>query len=163
MSNIKLEELEAKYKELGQEIEKLKIKETSKVFPQVGDYYWFIPSYSEEVDSSKYYGAESDHYLQSIGNFFQYKEQAIAEYEARKVIAELKNCNGVKKFEEGECNYCVNVNMNCLDIYVECWNSNINGFGYVYFETKEYAIAAINQVGDERILKAAKWLACGEY
>lgn len=159
-----LKELEEKYIALGEEIAKLKIKETSKEFPQNGNYFWFVSNWS--TNTVDYYGFDNDatdQHLQSIGNFFQYEEQALAEYETLKVIQELKNCEGSRKFVVNDENYCLEYVSETEYIIVDYWYTTIKGVFDIYFDTEDAARSALDKVGRQRIINAIKWRAQGDY
>lgn len=158
-----LEELEEKYIALGEEIAKLKNKETPKEFPQIGDTYWFIPTCENLIDYHYFDNDEIDYKRQSIGNFFQYKEQAIAEYETLKVIQELKNCEGSRKFVVNDTNYCLEYRTKTGCIVINYWNTTIKGVFDIYFDTEDAARSALEKVGRQRIINAIKWRAQGDY
>lgn len=158
MSNI--QELEAKYIELGKEIEKLKA-EQPKEFPQIGDEYWFVDTVVCDTDYYKFENDATDQCLQKIGNFFQFKEQALAELETLKVIAELKKCKGVKKFVQYEDNFSIGADNAGFE--VSFWYDSPSGLFNIYFDSEESAQEAINKVGEQRIINAVKWQAEGDY
>lgn len=157
-----LSALKEKYNELGKEIQKLKEKEKVDSFLTEGDVYYYVSSIGE-VDYTWYRNDHIDEKLQAIGNFYQFKEQAEAEIEYLKVVQELKNCKGSKKFIAGEENYyhMLSILHNRLDV-------NYGMFFplapmLTYFESYADCNDAIGKVGKERIIKAIKWKHLQEY
>lgn len=153
-----LRELEAKYKELGEEIERIK---ADSAWPKSGDTYWVIG-----VRGQVFQGlCRNDSYdvdCVAIGNIFRTKEEVISEVESRKVIAELRRQPGIKKFVIEEYNFCLRIDFWSGTISTDHWYSIDQGWQSVYFESAEAVLAAIKAVGKERIIKAAKWWAQGE-
>ena len=144
-----LEELENKYKELGEEIEKLKAeKENEPWQPKYGEKYWFI-NYCNVVAASTWYGDQIDIGRYAISNVFRTLQEAEFRAEQLKVEAELKLF--VRPFKNNSKNYTI-----------QYWHSDekidITYFenmqcGNVYFPSEEIAQKAIDTVGEERIKK----------
>jgi hypothetical protein len=160
MNDIKA--LEAKYKELGAEIEALKESAKVKEWPQINDMYFTILNDGEIFCSHAYNVATINNGSKLIGNIFRTKEDAEKELETRKTIAELRAQPGRKKFYLGAANYCVANTFGHNSVYVESLLDCNYGFASTYFESKQAVQAAIIKVGEARILAAAKWLAMGE-
>lgn len=129
--------------------------------PKEGDEYWYVAGNGRALPMLWCDDSDDERCL-SLGNCFRTKEEAEKELEARKVIAELRQCKGARKFVSGKYNFSVSVRLNNMAVAVEYWEQAAGGFGQAYFETREQAEAAIQTVGVERILAAAKWLAMGE-
>lgn len=145
----KLETLEKKYKELGEEIERLKSeKENELGKPEHGDAYWFI-SHSGEVKPSIWYGDVTDEIRYELGNVFKTEEEAEFKVEQIKVEAELRRFS--KPFALDEQNYSIYFdhrrNMVRIDHYYFVQSNNI------VFDSKEIAQKAIDTVGTDRIKK----------
>lgn len=149
-----LEKIKAQIADLQKQIEELDA--THKEWPQVGDSYWIVDG-SGDVCMLTYGDWIGDPGAFSQGNAFRTKAEAEAERDARAVVAELRKQPGRKKFVSGEDNSCLFVNINMLCVSTDCWSCTDNGWNSIYFESRESAQAAINAVGADRILKAARW------
>lgn len=160
----KLDELKEQLAAIQKEIDCL---EASKVLPwsyvpDKGDRYCRI--YCDEVEEEVRINDELDNGCIKAGNCFETFEQAEKELETRKVIAELRRCEGVKKFETGEDNFgvCVVIEGGIYTVETCCCIGVLGAFAEVYFESEEAAEKAIRTVGSDRIIAAAKWMARGE-
>ena len=154
----KLEQAETLLKEVKEEMAK---KWEAKPWPQVGDQYW-VPSSTGGV---KDYRFSSDHVDKSyfeLGLAFKTKEQCEADSEARKVIYELKQQPGCERFVVGKTQWAVVVNLEECEVYQERWAHVCNLQDSVWFESREAGEAAIEAVGKDRVLKAARWFSTGE-
>lgn len=154
-----LTQLCQRYEELGAEIRRFQEQEDAKNWPQVGDSYYTIDTYGYvcivEAD-----GEHEDKGALSIGNVFRSQEHAEKEREAQRVVAELRRQPGRKSFEVYQQNYCVATSAVNQEVKVSCRDDHLSdGFGCVYFNSKEACQAAISAVGEDRILAAARWLA----
>jgi len=153
--------LEAKYKELGAEIDALKSAKV-KEWPQINDQYFTL------LNDGKIFTAHIRNVdlitngCKAIGNLFRTMAEATKELETRKTIAELRAQPGRKKFVDGEINYCVWVKLHGNLCIVDSYIGSDMGFASTYFESAEAAESAIKAVGAERILAASKWLSMGE-
>ncbi len=156
----KLAQLEAKYAELGAEIEKLKAEKTE--WPKVKDSYFAIDASGIGVHLLKWCGDANDRGFLNIGNCFRTREEAEAERDARLVVAELKRQPGAKKFDPSGQMYGFkpNLKFNMLS-YGRDFSLNFSWYS-TYFDSEESCKKAIVAVGEDRILKAARWWAMGE-
>lgn len=142
----KLEELEKKYKEFGEEIERLKEEQAHK--PKYGEDYWFI-RYDNEVISNIWYADDIDEARYELGNAFRTREEAEFRAEQLKVEAELRRFS--RPFEENKSNWVIIYEVDCNEITVfryctfQCCN--------IHFPSEEIAQKAIDTVGEERIKK----------
>ena len=144
-----LEELENKYKELGEEIEKLKAEkenETGKL--EHGDVYWFI-NHIGEIKLATWYGDPEDKTRYELGNVFIARWEASFKVEQLKVEAELRRF--ARPFVSNNRNYCLRYTHNSKVMYIEYFSSIQNSD--IYFNTAEIAQKAIDTVGEERIKK----------
>ncbi|MFE2840172.1 hypothetical protein [Aerococcus urinaeequi] len=137
-------------KSLKQRIAELEeLAKEEQEFPQYSDLYWFV-----DDEGVAYCTVYEDHHLdkhrQSIGNFFQTKEEAEFASEKLKVEAELRKFS--RPFEYGENNHiiCVEKNINRLFTIGRLVD---HYQGAIYFESKGKAEEAIRSVGAERIEK----------
>lgn len=145
----KLEELEKKYKELGEEIERLKSeKENELGKPEHGDAYWFI-SHSGEVKPSIWYGDVTDEIRYELGNVFKTEEEAEFRVGQLKVEAELRRFS--RKFVANEENFLFTYDHDIDEILIDnfVWTQYTN----IHFASREIALEAIDTVGEERIKK----------
>lgn len=153
------ERIEALETEFKGKIKALKAEvQREQEFPQNGDEYWFIDE-EGSVGSTLYDNHYIDDYYidrchQTIGNFFQTKEEAEFAVEKLKVEAELRKFSS--PFEIYGTNY---------HLYFDKDDGFDDGFmgigctttslvqGAIYFESEETAREAIRSVGKERIKK----------
>ena len=159
-TNQKIAELENQLTAIQQELDKLKQVEVEETWPKIGDTYHYV----HEFGYTTFITYDNDEYdlgAKAIGNMFRTEEEAEKEIEARKVIAELRSQPGSRKFVVGEDNHAVDVNLEDFKLDIEYWTTYCCGFGQVYFNTREDVENAIEVVGEDRILAAAKWLAIG--
>lgn len=118
-------------------------------FPQYSNVYWFINDECEAY-CTVYENHSIDRHRQSIGNFFQIKEQAEFAAEKLKVEAELRKFS--RPFEKGEYNSYIFFYID--GDYLEVgYKVSTPSQGAIYFESEEKAHQAIESVGEERIKK----------
>ena len=145
-----LNELEAKYKQLGEEIEKFKQEQakpkTGRWKPRYKEEYWVI---GQGGDTDIYTWIESlfDNDRYALGNCFETEAEAEFEVEKLKVFAELSEY--ATEFVKGSRHW---------DFY---WDHYSNELEYIwcdsykypvlYFPSKETAQQAIQDVGEERV------------
>lgn len=152
----KLDELKAAYDELGAKIKEM--EEAPKEWPQKGDKYFCLgPDGSVQT---YYFNAPLDQGCLAIGNVFRIREEAEAELDARKVIAELRQCEGARAFTNARQNWSIIASSTRL--VIRDWEMDFMGWGNAYFDSKETCKAAIIKIGQARIIAAARWLACRE-
>ena len=152
----KLQQAEALLKEVKEEMQ----KKEAKSWPQNGDTCWIY-----SVQGAFAYVFESsiaDSYNLNMGRAFQTKEQCEADFEARKVIYELKQQPGVVKFTAGTPQWTIRLDAKALQVFPDDWHSYCSLQDPVWFESEAAAKAAIATVGEDRILKAARWWSMGE-
>lgn len=155
-----LTELKKQYEALGKEIAKLKESVTTDKWPQVGDEYWYVYEDGSGVDymiTRSFGEGKKDSAMLAIGNCFRIREEAEAERDARLVVAELKRQPGAKRFTP-DC-YSVFIYDN-FEPFASI-TDRPNAFGQAYFDSYESCRNAIAAVGEDRILKAARWWAMG--
>lgn len=142
----KLETLEKKYKELGEEIERLKNGQAHK--PKYAEKYLFI-SPSGGLMSSVWHGNAVDVRRYAIGNVFKTQEEAEFRAEQLKVEAELRRF--ARPFVVGEHNYTLNFDhrTNCICTFSPSYTQE----GNIHFDSEKIALEAIDTVGAERIKK----------
>lgn len=144
---IKLNEIQAKYGEYLVDEDKLKellVKPKPKTVWDLkyGDEYWRI-----NTISNIYY----DTWIRENGNLFLTKEEAEFELERRKCeVIMLKY--GRRTFKYNKDNYLLRINNNDEKVEVGFW-SVYQFQGSIYFDTKELAQKAIDEIGEERLKK----------
>ena len=142
----KIEELEKKYKELGEEIERLKKEQEHK--PRYKEKYWFI-SLSNGVLSCLWFDDLIDKTRYELGNVFKTKEEAEFRFEQIKVEAVLKRF--ARHFVVDKGNFMLRYDHYRNEILIE--DFGFIQFSNIYFPTKEIAKKAIDTIGEERIKK----------
>lgn len=155
------EKVEAAERLLNEVKEEMAKTAEVKSWPQEGDEYWAPSSRGD----AKAYRFSSDHIDKSyfeMGLAFKTKEEALAEIEARKVVYELKQQPGCERFVVGKKRWTFAMNLADNEVFTDSWANACNLQDSVWFESREAAQAAIEAVGKDRILKAARWWAMGE-
>lgn len=111
-----------------------------------GDYYWYI-----DCDGglrNERWDSEYDHNVFVIGNAFKTKEEAEFMMEKLKVLHELSRFT--RPFEPLSENWCIYINGHGqIDYYSEDESQYL--YGDYYFNSKEEAIRAVEQIGEDRI------------
>ena len=136
-----IEEFEKRLKEVKDKYEKIK--------PKLGytETYWYI-HHDGRVFSDFWSDTQPEHNIFAIGNVFKTKEEAEFEVERRKVLHELKQLG--RPFEPLSENWCIYINEHGqIDYYSEDENQYL--YGDYYFNSKEEAIRAVEQIGEDRI------------
>ena len=118
-------------------------------FPQYSNVYWFINDECEAY-CTVYENHSIDRHRQSIGNFFQTKEQAEFAVEKLKVEAELRKFS--RPFEYGKFNYYLFFVIDGDNLKID-FTSYCQPQGAIYFESEEKAQQAVSTVGEDRIKK----------
>ena len=144
-----LEELEKKYKELGEEIEKLKAeKENEPWKPKDGEEYWFI-YHSGAVLSISWHGEPVDEKRYAIGNVFKTEEEAEFRVGQLKVEAELRRFS--RPFDENKNNFQLIYSHLSHKVAIDSCTYIL--LTNMHFPSEEIAQKAIDTVGEERIKK----------
>lgn len=125
------------------------LEKLAREFPQDGDEYWFIDD-EGSVGSTLYDNHYIDRYHQTIGNFFQTKEEAEFAAEKLKVEAELREFS--KPFVDDNDNYFIKINSYYKYLTVDS-DDSYQTQGTIYFESMEIANEAIDAIGVDRIKK----------
>ena len=141
------EELKA-LKERIAELERLEKEERG--FPQDGDNYWYIDD-EGSVFGTFYDNHYIDRYRQTIGNIFRNKYQADLAVEKLKAEAELRKYS--RTFKHGGDNYTFNFNHDEGKVVHVYASESYEELGSLYFESRDKAQQAIDEVGEERIKK----------
>lgn len=119
-------------------------------FPQFGDGYWYVDS-DTDIMYLAWYGGEYDQCRLSIGNVFKTKEQADLAVEKLKAEAELRKYS--RTFKHGGDNYTFNFNHDEGKVVHVYASESYEELGSLYFESRDKAQQAIDEVGEERIKK----------
>lgn len=154
----KLQELEKKYKELGEEIEK--IKKQGKVWkPAEGEQFYYLLS-TGCYDSSRYGNLyTSERY--AIGNCFKtIKEvKAVAEkiqiYTELKRLAEEINTKPVDWKNVKQWKYTLAYDFGQRKLIVDGWQYTQTA-GSIYSTNKDFLEIAKERIGEDRLLKLFK-------
>lgn len=153
-----LKALEQKYKELGEEIARQKAKQGENAWPCEGDTIFVLVSDGSIVEST-YYAEDERPFMLSQGNLFRTREHAEKERNARAVIKELRDQPGRRNFIDNTSNHSLNYDSFGLHrIDTDTWNTIDGGWQSIYFNSLESCEAAIQKVGEDRILAAVEWL-----
>lgn len=137
--------------ELEKELLELKelVKEEQE-FPQSGDDYWYVDD-EGSVFGTFYDNHYIDRYRQTIGNIFRNKYQADLAVEKLKAEAELRKYS--RTFKHGGDNYTFNFNHDEGKVVHVYASESHEELGSLYFESRDKAQQAIDEVGEERIKK----------
>lgn len=117
------------------------------------DMYYYIDCYGE-IDST-FYDCEEDVDIIKCGNAFLTREEAEHEVERRKCEAVLLKYGTMDMMSLGDGNkskYCIYLN-NFLNKIIVSDNYCIQSQGTIYFESKELAQKAIDEVTEDRLKK----------
>lgn len=135
-------------------IEKIPHKPKSVWDLKYGDDYWYINSFGHVRKTS--YGLEDDFKrMIEYGNAYLTKEEAYHEAERRKCEAILLKYGTMNMMSLGNGNkskYCICIN-NFLNKIIVSDNYCIQSQGTIYFESKELAQKAIDEVTEDRLKK----------
>lgn len=110
--------------------------------------YFYINSVGH-IRCATFHSFIVDDYRLDIGNLFKTKQEAKHEVERRKVLAELKKYSS--EFEYGKENYFMYYHNKYKMVLISC--EEIAQRSELYFESNEKIKQAIENVGEERIIK----------
>ena len=155
----KLQELKKKYKELGEEIERLE-KKRDVWKPQHNEQYFFIKTHGE-IDWTYW---EDDNYFDTeryeIGNCFKTREEAEKAVEKAKIYTQLKRLAEEENtepidWENGkQRKYCIICNED--NILAKTWDIKIRTVGNVHSTNENFLDRAQERIGEENLLKLFK-------
>jgi hypothetical protein len=153
-----IEQMEATVKQLQAEIEKMKVEQLNKEWPQIDDDCYLV-THAGDVEFLLYDAGAFDAGCFATGNAFKAKSEAEMEIEARKVAVLLNRKPGCRKHKE----WSHQLYLNADDDAVGTLHSN-NAYSWrgIYFDTRENIELAIKVVGEPRILAAMRWDVYGE-
>lgn len=140
----RIEELEKELLELKEQVKE------QQEFPQVGDTYYYIES-NGRIGVFSWNEATFDLQAQEVGNIFHTEEEAEFAVEKLRVEAELRKYS--RTFKHGGDNYALNFNHDGGKIVHVYASESYEELGSLYFESRDKAQQAIDEVGEERIKK----------
>lgn len=97
-------------------------------------------------------------FQKSLGNVFLTRTSAESEAAARKVIAELRACEGCRSFAATRSNYCPMANIHLAALEVMQFVLAPASVLGCYFDTEQECEEAIYTIGGRRIYNAIVWL-----
>lgn len=123
--------------DIEKEIEALQAEkaELEKVWPRIGDEYWYVDYEYGEVEYASHTDASIDYNLIKAGNCYRTKEEAQKALDRQILITELWNEEGAREFVEGVDNFSLKYEHDIklwsfsFDYYVQYY------FGLPYFDT----------------------------
>ena len=157
----RLKELEKKYKELGEEIERLKCKSTERWRADYAGEYWYIADNGDVTEDEDGDWVCDEHRF-DIGNYFKTEE------EAEKVLNKILIYNKLKdlalRLNKGEPVDWGNKNINKYYIYLTChtggenkltwsYNQSCKEFGNIYCLDPNFLSVALDEIGEEDLRK----------
>lgn len=137
--------------------ETIKLNDVEYWYPKINENYYLIAN-DGTVEITVNKKMNNDYNRYAIGNMFKTKKEAEFKLEQIKVYLELKNF----ALKNNECNINWNniiqykyviVYNNIHDILLIDKFSYVQSFNQIYFTSKELALKAIEEVGEERIKK----------
>lgn len=152
---IKLNEIQAKYGEYLVDEDKLKellVKPKPKTVWDLkdGDEYWHISTINDN-NYTTWSGNAWDLAIRENGNAFLTYDEAKFELERRKCESIMLKY-GRRTFKHGKSNFLINYNSLNKMIFADSYS--VTPFqGSIYFDTKELAQKAIDEIGKERLKK----------
>lgn len=153
-----LSKLESQYAEIGEKIRKLK---ESTFRPTLNDEYYTVNS-NGSIEWHKFRDSSLDNEMYSIGNVFRTREEAESQVKSMMVLAELRQCEGHKKFVIGGSNVSIYIDFRdgiCKGI---TYQNTDGGWHSIYFSNAELMDAAVSKITKGRIIKAARWFSMRE-
>ncbi len=156
---IKVDEI----KRLRAEADRLEAELKAETWPCYGDPVFLINHEQSEVRVDTFRNDDWQNQLMKFNKLFRAREEAQAELDCDLVVAELKACDGARKFVKGERNWMLTLSLRNGASVQEDYDANwATGWKSIYFATEIQRSAAIAKVGEDRILKAMRWSELGE-
>ena len=156
----KLQELEKKYKELGEEIERLKNEE--KVWkPKEHEEFYTVSGYGKVDECEFSYHSPFVKGYVEMGNCFKTKKEAEKVSEKIKIYTELKrlaeeiNTEPVDWKNHRQDKYLMEINGLNRELEQSCLNYTQN-LGAIYCTNKDFLKIAKERIGEDRLLKLFK-------
>lgn len=157
----KLEELEKKYKELGEEIEKLKAQSGVRCRCDLGCEYFYIDDDGDiqSVDDNDW---GCDEIKFDMGNYFKTKDEAYKVLDKVLIYNKLKDL--ALRLNKGEPVDWKNENINKYYIYAHChndgtkvlswsYNQHCKEIGNIYCLNPDFFSVALDEIGEEDLMK----------
>lgn len=116
-------------------------------------YYYWIDGLGKVKEEYIWRDESADPNARDVGNVYLTKEEAEKEVERRKVETLLLKHGGRRWFKDDLLNYYLVLSENSENLAVD-WLKHGPSQGLIYFDLKEQAQKAIEQIGEERIRKA---------
>lgn len=157
----KLEELEKKYKELGEEIERLKCKSAERWRADYGCEYFYIDD-DGDIQSEQDNDWGCDEYRFNIGNYFKTEEEACKVLDKILIYNKLKDL--ALKLNEGKtidwkddtqekfCIYFSNVANRLTCDFCSIYQD----FGTIYCLNSNFLDKALDEIGEEDLMRLFK-------
>lgn len=148
----KLQELKQQLDKIQKEIQNLE----SRDWPKPYDEYYLVSS-NGAVLSYTWEGAPDDEDFKSQGHIFKTKSEAVSEHLSRKIVQELWQCEGARKYVIGKPNWSIT-----LDSWEVCYDLGGASYFSVYFDSQDQVANAIKTVGADRLNKVLDWREFGK-
>ncbi|RHU03299.1 MULTISPECIES: hypothetical protein [Erysipelotrichaceae] len=137
------------YEVKEKELEKILIKPKPKtVWDLENEDVYYIIEDCGDISKYSWDGDKIDKKAREMGNVFLTEQEAKFEYERRKVEAIMLKY-GRRTFKFDYNNFCILMYNN--KIVPDFWNSR--NYGGIFFDTEELAKKAIDEIGEERLIK----------
>lgn len=159
-----LQELEQKYKELGEQIEKIKQKESKKRCRKPEDEeYYYIDDYCD-VNYTTEDGCNVDEARFELGNYFKTEEEAKKVLERLKTHCMLQDIADELNEKIGEVIDWENSYQSKYYLFLDCRSNEIKrsvnmcckDANTVYCLSDVFKIVAIEKIGEERLIRYLK-------
>lgn len=95
------------------------------------------------------FNTKYDEDARDIGNAFLTKEEAEFMRERRKIEAIMRKYS--RPFKQGEYDYCIEYYHSNNTLNICCYS--VTNYGTPYFETREMALKAIDEIGESKLKK----------
>lgn len=161
---MELSELEKKYKELGEEIERFKKEQSKKIKvwkPKEKEPFWLMDSTGDTAFGTWSDSTTIHKTMFELGNCFKTKSEAESVSEKIKIYTKLKRLAEEINTEPIDWK---NVVQEKFYIYYDCDKNKIDAFyytnckdiGQIYCTNKNFLKTALEQIGEENLLKLFK-------
>lgn len=150
-----LEELRVAYDKMGEKIKQLEDRKKNKRA------FGFLPEYAGKAWMAECittgYSPIPVAFINPKNNciYLKTKEECQDWCDALNVQNELRNCEGVKRWDKGENDFVIYLSVDCLELTSL---KSIMDLGAIYFESEDAAKKAIETIGEERLIKSFKVL-----
>lgn len=146
-----LQELEKQYKELGDEIKRLKSQEKQKKkwTPKDGDTYYYLRSDGTVASATFYLNNKLSIGRRNIGNVFQKAQDAL--YASKKLYVEHQLRQDSSPFDPHKSNW--HLAYDAVEDKVIAFNDWSYETGNLHFDNQSIALHVIDMVGEDMIKK----------